>query len=217
MNIREPIPVYGKTKVTAGEYLEWEKHSLEKHEFYKGEVFAMGGHGEALAMSGGGSRHNKIFSNLFGGLFNRLKGKPCQPYGSDLRIHIPENTLYTYPDISIVCGEIVNADEAEEKEKAIQPTVIIEILSPSTMAYDRGEKFILYRSIPALREFILIDAMSVFVEAYRINEKGFWELEEYKSIEGELRFTSIDVGITLADIYEGTKLPVKNDEVNQNT
>ncbi len=210
MNIREPIPVYGKTKVTAEEYLEWEKHSLEKHEFYKGEVFAMGGHGEALAMSGAGSRHNKIHSNLFIGLGIALKGKLCQPYGSDLRIHIPQNTLYTYPDISIVCGEIVNADEEEEKEKAIQPTVIIEILSPSTMAYDRGAKFILYRSIPALKEFILIDAMSFFIEAYRINERGFWELEEYKSVDGELKFTSVEVSIPLTDIYEGTKINLNN-------
>jgi Uma2 family endonuclease len=206
MDIREPIPVYGKTKVTAEEYLVWEKHSREKHEFYRGEVFTMGGHGEALAMSGAGSRHNKIHSNLFIGLGISLKGKPCQPYGSDLRIHIPENTLYTYPDISVVCNEIVKGEE-EESDDVIEPTVIIEILSPSTMLYDRGEKFVLYRSIPALKEYILIDTAAIFIEAYRINERGFWELEEYKNITGELKFTSLNIRLPLSDIYDGTKLP----------
>src|SRR4029079_13077087 len=103
MEINEPIAVYGKKKFSVEEYLEFENSSLEKHEFYKGEIFRMYGHGELLAMSGASNKHNIIYSNLFTGLGMRLKGKTCQPYGPDMRITIPENTLYTYPDISIVC------------------------------------------------------------------------------------------------------------------
>ena len=204
MDMREPLQVYGRTKLTMEEYLEWEKSPREKHEYYQGEVFNMPGHGDALAMSGASKRHNLIFSNVFIGLGISLKGKSCRPLGSDLRIHIPENTLFTYPDITIICGDMILADIDEDT--IVQPTVIIEILSPSTRRYDRGEKFILYRDIPALKEYILIDTASVRVEAFRINSQGHWELEDYKSKDGTLRISSVDVSLPLADIYEGTKL-----------
>jgi Uma2 family endonuclease len=205
MDIREPVEAYGKTKHTMEEYLQWEKNQSEKHEYYRGEIFTMEGHGDALAMSGAGHRHNKIFSNLFGGLFSNLRDKKCQPFGSDMRIHIPENTLYTYPDITIICGDFISADTDEDT--LVQPTVIIEILSPSTKNYDRGEKFTLYRDIPALKEYILVDTASIRIEAFRINEGGHWELEEYKSVEGVLRISAVDISLPVVDIYEGTKIP----------
>jgi len=204
MDIREPLQVYGRTKLTMEEYLEWEKTSREKHEYYQGAVFDMPGHGDALAMSGASNMHNLIFSNVFVGLGINLKGKSCRPFGSDLRIHIPENTLFTYPDITIICGDMISSDIDEDT--IVQPVVIIEILSPSTRRYDRGEKFILYRDIPALKEYILIDTTSVRIEAFRINSQGHWELEDYKSMDGTLRISSVDVSLPLADIYEGTKL-----------
>jgi Uma2 family endonuclease len=205
MDIREPVEAYGKTKLTMEEYLRWEKNQSEKHEYYRGEIFTMEGHGDALAMSGAGHRHNKIFSNLFGGLFSNLRDKKCQPFGSDMRIHIPENTLYTYPDITIICGDFISSDTDEDT--LIQPTVIIEILSPSTKNYDRGEKFTLYRDIPALKEYILVDTAVIRIEAFRINDRGQWELEEYKSVEGIFRIPSIGASLPVADIYEGTKIP----------
>ena len=205
MDIREPVEAYGKTKLTMEEYLQWEKNQPEKHEYYRGEIFAMEGHRDELAMSGAGHRHNKLFSNLFVGLGILLKGKSCQPYGSDMRVHIPENTLYTYPDITIICGDFISSDIDEDT--VVQPTVIIEILSPSTKNYDRGEKFTLYRDIPALKEYILVDSASVRIEAFRINDRGHWELEEYKSVEGIFRIPSIDASLPVADVYEGTKIP----------
>jgi Uma2 family endonuclease len=205
MDMREPVIAYGKTKLTMEEYLQWEKTQQEKHEFYRGEIFTMEGHGNALAMSGASHRHNKIFSNLFVCLGILLKGKSCQPYGSDMRIHIPENTLYTYPDITIICGDFISSDIDEDT--VLQPTVIIEILSPSTKNYDRGEKFTLYRDIPVLKEYIMIDTAAIRIEAFRINDRGHWELEEYKSVEGILRIPSVDVSLPVADIYEGTKIP----------
>lgn len=202
--VREPEVAYGKKKFTVEEYLAFERASTEKHEYYQGEIFLMQGHGEALAMSGAAKRHNFIFSNLFGELILRLKGKACQPFGPDMRMNIPENTLFTYPDISVYCGQLTDAPEDEDT--AINPTVIIEILSPSTENYDRGDKFKLCRDIPTLKEYIVVDTKAVCVEAFRINEKKHWELEEYHDLADELYMPSIAVTIPVADIYRRTKL-----------
>ena len=127
--VREPLVAYNKTVLSQEEYLEWEKAADRKHEFFKGEIFAM---------SGASPRHNKIFSNLFGNIAIQLIDKPWQPYGSDMRVHIPENTLYTYPDISIFCGDTIPSDLDEDT--VTLPTVLIEILSKSTKNYYRSEK-----------------------------------------------------------------------------
>ena len=193
MEVRDPIVVYNKSKLTEEEYLSFEKDALEKHEYFKGEIFAMAG-----------ARHNIIFSNVFIGLGILLKGRPCRPYGSDLRIHIPENTLYTYPDISIICGKILPSKL--DPDTAVQPVVLIEILSPSTKNYDLGAKFNLYREIPTLKEFIAIDSEAIRIEVYRINNKGHWELEDYRSIENTLVIPVVGVNLPLKDIYEQTEL-----------
>lgn len=195
MEVRDPLVVYNKSKLTEEEYLLFEKASLEKHEYFKEEVFAM---------AGAGARHNVIFSNFFISVGIQLKGKPCKPYGSDLRIHIPENSLFTYPDISIICGEIISSKV--DADTAVQPTVIIEILSPSTRNYDQGIKFKLYREIPTLKEFITIDSESIGIEAYRINSQGNWELKDYRSIDETLTIPSVGLSLSLKEIYEGTKL-----------
>lgn len=193
IEVREPILVYNKKLLTTEEYLAFERDSIEKHEYYKGEVFAM---------SGAGTTHNIIFSNLFGEIFTKLKGKSCKPYGSDMRLHIPENTLFTYPDISIYCGNMKQVDD----NNALEPTVLIEILSPSTRNYDRGGKFKLYREIPSLKEYILVDTESVNIEVFRINPSAHWELEEYKTIGESLNIPILKLSVPLNDIYEGTKL-----------
>jgi Uma2 family endonuclease len=105
MEVREPVVIYGKKTLTVEEYLQYEKTADEKHEYYKGEIFAV---------AGASARHNIIFKNTFRDLATFLKNKPCQPYGSDLRIHIPENTLFTYPDISIICGELILSEADED-------------------------------------------------------------------------------------------------------
>lgn len=202
MEVREPAVVFGKNKFTEGEYLRMERAADEKHEYYKGEIFCMHGHGELLAMSGAGDNHNEIFSNLFGELSSRLKEKNCRPYGPDMRMHIPENTLYTYPDISIYCKKPI---DGPDDDIATSPTVIVEILSPSTRNYDMGGKFDLYRDILTMKEYILVDSQSVRVYAFRINEGGHWELEEYKSMQDTLLIKAIEISISLTDIYEAVK------------
>lgn len=191
--VREPIPEYANQKISIEEYLAFERGSQEKHEYYQGEVFSM---------SGAGLIHNVLFSNLFIAIGNLLRGKSCFPYGSDMRLHIPQNTLFTYPDISIYCGKTDQWDD----DNGLNPTVLIEILSPSTRNYDRGGKFKLYRDIPTLKEYILVDTESILVEAFRVNPSGHWELEEYKSPDQLLPLTSLSISFSLKDIYQGTKL-----------
>ena len=195
MEIKEPPVSYDHQKFTIEEYLKMERAAEQKHEYFQGEIFAM---------SGAGNRHNVIFSNLFGELAAALKGKSCRPYGSDLRIHIPENTLFSYPDISIICRNIVTNEK--DSDNFTEPSILIEILSPSTKNYDRGTKFKLYRDIPTLREYVLVDSEAIGVEVFRINENGHWQLEEYKNLTELLTLTAIDFQITLNEIYQGTKL-----------
>ena len=171
-----------------------ENAATEKHEYYKGEIFAM---------SGAKLQHNIITTNVLVGLGNKLAGKPCRPFGSDMRIHIPKNTLFTYPDISVICGEVESLDNDEMN--FLNPTLIIEVLSPSTKNYNRGEKFRLYRDIATLKEYILIDSESVGIEAFHINSSGHWELAEYLDILATLHIHSIDVTLQLGEIYKGSK------------
>jgi len=172
MEIREPAVAYRNRKYSIEEYLEMETASTEKHEYYRGEIFAM---------SGAKLNHNYITRNLMIGLAKKLHGKGCQPFGSDLRVHVEANTLFTYPDISIVCGkpQTLNDDEFN----LLNPTVIIEVLSQSNRNYDRGEKFKLYRDIPTLKEYVLVDSLAYEVEAWRLNENQHWELETYKQLD----------------------------------
>ncbi|MBS1587101.1 MAG: Uma2 family endonuclease [Bacteroidetes bacterium] len=194
MEVREPAIAFGKQKLTIEEYLQFENAADAKHEYYEGEIFAM---------SGAKLAHNIITRNLFGALLAQLKGKACQPFGSDLRIHIPQNTLFTYPDISIFCGEVetLNNDEYD----ALNPTIIIEVLSPSTKCYDRGDKFKLYRDISTLKEYILVDSQTGSTEAFKINGQGHWELREYKDLGDTLSLGAVQINIDLADIYQSVK------------
>ena len=195
MEVREPAVAYSKQKISIEEYLEMENTSIEKHEYYRGEIFAM---------SGAKMPHNRISSNLMITLGQKLKGKKCQPYGSDARIHIESNTLFTYPDISIICGEVITLNN--DDYNVLNPTVIIEVLSPSTKNYDRGEKFKLYRDITTLKEYILVDSESIHIEVFRLNETLHWELEEYNTITDHLSIKAIDETVSISEIYEGVKM-----------
>jgi Uma2 family endonuclease len=195
MDIKEPAVSYSNKKYTIEEYLEMEEHSQEKHEYYQGEIFAM---------SGAKVAHNTISINAATLLSNQLKGRPCRPFSSDQRIHIEKNSLFTYPDISVVCGEIETRNN--DDWNILNPTVIVEVLSPSTRDYDHGLKFQLYRDIPSLKEYVLIDSESISVELFFINEHHHWELIEYKTLEESLILDSLQVKLDLKEIYEETKL-----------
>ena len=187
--VKEPAPKYNY--ISPEQYLEMERASDTKHEYYNGEVFAMAG---ALLP------HNDVFHNVYGTLVPFLKGKGCKPYGSDLRIHIPENTLYTYPDISIICGKPETTDNF--RDSIINPSVVIEILSKSTKDYDRGTKFFLYRSIKSLKEYILIDSTSISVEIFTRQNDNSWILTEFKQLSDSFFIATIGLTLHLKDIYD---------------
>ncbi len=182
-----------KKYITVEEYLEAEVNSSERHEYYNGEIFAK---------AGASIEHNRISSNTLVELGSKLKGKNCVPYSADLRIKVSKNELYTYPDISVICGEIKKSEDAFDT--VINPTVLIEILSDATKDYDRGSKFKMYRDIPTLKDYILIDSTgSKFVEKYSMNDEGKWVLTDYGNNDAVLDIKSIGVSISMEDIYRG--------------
>ena len=195
MIINEPAVAYSKRKYTIEEYLEMENAAIEKHEYYQGEIFAM---------SGNKLQHSVVSRNLIRRLAEKLDGKPCQPFGSDTRVHIEKNTLFTYPDISVFCGELQSLNN--DDFNFLNPTILFEVLSPSTRDYDKKTKFPFYRDIPSLKECVMVEPETINIEAFRINDNGFWELREYRNIEDTLELPSIGVTISLQDIYKDTHI-----------
>jgi len=195
MEAGEPAVAYAKQKYSIEEYLEYENASEEKHEYYQGEIFAM---------SGNKMPHVLVCRNVYFALGFKLKGKSCQPFNSDMRVHIPKNSLFTYPDISIFCGEPESLNN--DQFNFLNPIALIEILSDSTRQYNRNEKFRLYRDIPSLREYVLIEPEIILVDVYRLNAQGFWDLQQCTKLDEALELQSIGESISLADIYEGTKV-----------
>lgn len=187
--VKEPAPKYNY--ISPDEYLAMERASEEKHEYYKGHIFAM---------SGASWKHNVIVKNINTLVLPFLKGKPCDMFGSDLRIHIPENSLYTYPDFSIICGKLETTDE--EDDTLIKPLAIIEVLSKSTRDYDRGTKFNMYRNIPTLNEYILVDSTTVCVEIYKKEGDNNWKLSEFKQLSDSVFISTIDLSLQLKEIYQ---------------
>ena len=189
--VNEPALKYNY--ISPEEYLEAERAGTQKHEYYRGEVFAM---------SGASIAHNIIFSNVFGELCVKMKNRECKPLGSDLRVHIPGNTLYTYPDIAIICGK----EQLEDTDNLLNPCVIIELLSKSTGNYDKGQKFTLYRDIISLQEYILIDTEKMHIEKHIRNTDNSWLLTEYKNMEDSFFINIVDITIQLKDVYADLSL-----------
>jgi Uma2 family endonuclease len=180
---------------TEQEYLELERAAEYKSEYYRGEIFAM---------AGAGRNHNRITENLSIEIGVFLKGKGCQSFSSDLRVHIPENTLYTYPDFLIVCGEPEFLDR--QTDTLLNPSVIVEVLSPSTERYDQGKKFYFYRSLQSLVEYVLIDSQEVGAEVYRKGSDGVWFLSSVAyDIDGSIEIGHIGLTLKVLDIYAQTK------------
>lgn len=155
-------------KLTADEYLALERTSETKHEFWDGEIFAMAGAREA---------HNLVVANLVGELRQALRTKPCRVYPSDMRVAKGYKEKYVYPDVSVVCGE--PRFESDAKDTMLNPSSIIEVLSASTEAYDRGKKFELYRAIESVKEYVLAATDEARVEHFVRGDDGSWTLRVY--------------------------------------
>ncbi|MXV16211.1 Uma2 family endonuclease [Hufsiella ginkgonis] len=193
--LNEPAPDYLSRSYTMEEYFGLEGSSEEKHEFFRGEVFVM----QPPRLT-----HNLIVMNVSALLMQKLAGKGCRPHNSNQRLHIPANTLCTYPDISVVCGKVQTLNNDEWN--LLNPTVIFEVLSHSTRNYDRVRKFILYQSIPTLREYVLIDSEAIATEVYQVNGNGNWGMLRCNEPDKWIYLESIRVRLSLKKIYEGTKL-----------
>ena len=180
---------------TAEEYLEAEINSQDRHEFINGEI---------VLMTGGTPNHNEITSILNAMLRVSLKGKPYSIFASDQRLWVPQFNNYTYPDVMVVARPIEL--QSGRTDTITNPLLIAEVLSKSTKAYDRDEKFAGYRSIPSFQEYLLIDQYRVQVEQYSKTEANKWIFSEYSSIVDRLTLTSIPVEISLADLYENIEL-----------
>jgi len=176
--------------ISLEDYFKLDETSDNKHEYYQGELYAM---------TGASMNHNLIVGAAYRSLANQLEGKACWPYFSDFRLKIEAVNLYTYPDISVICGEPQLADG--RNDTFVNPTVLIEVLSDSTEAYDRGKKAGFYRTIPSLREYLLIAQDRHHVERYRPHGQD-WLLTAYSALDDEVALESIGCALSLAAIYE---------------
>jgi Uma2 family endonuclease len=179
-----------ETRVTPAEYLKYERSSQVKHEYYAGEIFAM---------TGASKNHNRIVTSTLAALYAQLRERPCDVFPGDMRVKPHSGLLYAYPDITVVCG--TPEFEDDEVDTLLNPTVIIEVLSPSTEAYDRGKKFQHYRTIPSFQEYLLIAQDSVRVEHYTLRDNE-WILTDASTLDAIITLPSIDCTLSLSDVYE---------------
>ncbi len=186
---------------TSEQYLTLERQASYKSEYVNGGIFAM---------AGASKEHNQIAFNIAGELHGQLKSRPCLAYVNDMRVKVNATGLYTYPDMAALCDE--PRFEDEQMDTLLNPSVIVEILSPSTEAYDRGDKFAHYRRLPSLVEYVLIAQDKVRVEHY-IRQDRRWVLTELDSLEDRLGLVSIQCEIALREIYAKVDLPVVRHEL----
>ena len=180
--------------MTAEQYLEIERKAETKSEFYKGEMFAM---------AGARSAHNDLVWSLIAMLSRQIR-PPCRGYPSDMRVLINDTGLYTYPDVVVVCGERKFSDH--RRDTLLNPTLVIEVLSPSTEAYDRGKKFEHYASIPSLNTYVLVASDRVHVDVYVRQPDNNWLRSSAGSLDETLALSSIGCQLQLSELYAGVEL-----------
>lgn len=187
------VPVRG---YTPEEYLERERGAAYKSQYYRGDIFAM---------SGASREHNLIVANLVRVIGDKLLERPCEVYPSDMRVKVQSSGLYTYPDVTIVCGEPQFEDR--HVDTLLNPLVLFEVISPSTEAYDRGAKSKQYRQLSSLQELVLIASESLHVERYHRSEDGEWRLWESTDRAAALPLVSVGIEVPLEEIYRRVEFP----------
>jgi Uma2 family endonuclease len=183
------------TKVTAEEYLALDRAAEFRSEFFDGDI---------VAMSGGSMRHSGLKINLAGEVRDALRGTQCRAFDSDLRVRVSPR-MYTYPDLTVVCGKPMLADERQDI--LLNPKVIFEVLSPSTEFYDRVVKFRHYREIESLTDYVLLDQEQARIEQFTRGDAHVWTFHDYKAATETLLIESIGVSIPIARIYDGLEFP----------
>lgn len=179
-------------RMSAAEYLALERASETKHQFFDGEVFAM---------AGGSYVHALVSNNVAAELRSRLKGTPCQTFGSDLRVATPGG-LYTYPDVTVHCGPPTFVDE--QSDTLTNPRLLVEVLSPSTERYDRGRKFEQYRGIRSLTDYLIVSQGHASVDHFfRREPDGAWLLMGHSGLEAQVTVENLGIVLPLSEIYAG--------------
>ncbi len=181
-------------RFSEAEYLAIERAADFKSEFFDGEMFAM---------SGGTPMHSLIATNLASEVRSKLKGGPCIPFNSDLRLKIIATGLCTYPDLSVVCGPLEFA--GAEDDVIVNPVLLAEVLSDSTEAYDRGKKFEHFRQIPTLKEYLLVSQKEPRIEQFLRDESNEWRLREAAGLEARLELPSLKITIALSEVFANVK------------
>ena len=174
-------------KLTAEEYLHQERLSETKHEFIDGEIFTMAGTSPA---------HNLIVMNIGASLHNQTKKRPCRVYPSDLRVQVIDG--YVYPDVTMICGK----PEFVEKDNLINPSLIVEVLSPSTKDYDLGGKFARYRQLASLQEYIVVAQDQIMVTHFTRQDETHWLLTELTDIQATIELAHVQCSLLLEDVYD---------------
>jgi Uma2 family endonuclease len=182
-------------RYTPEEYLALERQAQCKSEYYAGDI---------IAMAGASRWHNLIVANVISELRSQLKGRPCTTYPSDMRVKVSPTGLYTYPDVTVVCGEVQFEDN--QQDTLLNPTLIVEVLSESTEAYDRGGKFAHYRKLPSLMEYVLIAQTKPHVEHYVRQPDNRWLLAEADSLSDTVHLPSIDCRLALLEVYDKVEI-----------
>jgi Uma2 family endonuclease len=184
-----------KVRFTSEQYLALERQAEYKSEFLGGEIFAM---------AGASREHNLIAGNVFAALHAQLRGRPCETYASDMRVKVTASGLYTYPDVVVACGE--PRFEDAHGDTLLNPTLVVEVLSTSTEAYDRGDKFADYRLLESLAEYVLIAQDRHRVERFTRQPDGQWLFSEARHLGGAISLGSIDCQLALDEVYDRVKL-----------
>ena len=182
-------------EITLGpdDYLAWEQDQPCRNEYVDGKVFAKSGASDA---------HGTAAGNLAALLHAALRGKPCRPFIADMKVHVETANSFFYPDIFVTCDPRDRAPEASHVKR--HPVLIVEVLSPTTEAYDRGNKFAAYRTLASLQEYVLVSTEQRRVEVFRRDDTGHWVLYPF-ALDEELELASIDFRCSLADVFEGVE------------
>lgn len=177
------------TLLTADAYLQGEADAMIRHEYVRGEVYAMAGAGDG---------HVRISGNVFALLKAHLRGSGCSVYMADMKVRVKEDEAFFYPDVLVTCDPA----DLQRNYTKYSPSLIVEVLSASTEGYDRGDKFALYREINSLQEYVLIDPRSYRVDVFRRNANNRWELFAFTSVDSQVELASLNLQASMAAIYE---------------
>lgn len=186
-------------RYTVQEYLAFEETARDRHEFHDGEV---------RMMSGGTYSQSLINANLMRVLGNKLTDTPCRPVDCNLRLRIGRPSSYVYPDVSVICGQPAFDLNDTKQTTVLNPKVVFETLSDSTESYDRGEKFLMYREVDSLEEYVLVSQHTVRVETFTRLPDGLWRIERaVEGIDRSVRIASLGIALPLAEIYRDVTFP----------